>query len=136
MFILFQLALIKINVIIRFMVKNCKKCGKEKDSGEFNKRKAARDGLQSYCKSCVSKNSSGRQGRLSRKKANSKYYLSKTQAVAAPTVVAPHDDGPTDVIITGLSPITLQAAKTPIFIPGNEPVNVTATMSSCFKRAL
>jgi RNase P subunit RPR2 len=34
--------------------KKCNKCGKSKDVTEFHKRVAAKDGLHSHCKSCVS----------------------------------------------------------------------------------
>ena len=33
-------------------MKNCKKCGKNKDHSEFNNKKASKDGLQEYCKEC------------------------------------------------------------------------------------
>lgn len=35
------------------MVKVCSKCGKEKDISEFNKNKAAKDGLFAWCRECA-----------------------------------------------------------------------------------
>jgi len=34
-------------------LKKCSKCGIEKDESEFHKKKAAKDGLTSICKSCA-----------------------------------------------------------------------------------
>lgn len=33
--------------------KICRRCGKEKPAGEFNRKSSSPDGLQSYCKECV-----------------------------------------------------------------------------------
>jgi hypothetical protein len=41
-------------------MKRCSKCGEEKPLAEFGKNKSRRDGLQSYCKSCVKINSKER----------------------------------------------------------------------------
>jgi hypothetical protein len=35
------------------MLKYCKKCDREKDTSEFQKRTLSADGLQSYCRSCI-----------------------------------------------------------------------------------
>ena len=37
-------------------MKYCKKCNKEKDSSEFYNCNTRKDGLQIYCKECISKN--------------------------------------------------------------------------------
>ena len=37
-------------------MKYCKKCNKEKDSSEFYTCNTRKDGLQIYCKECISKN--------------------------------------------------------------------------------
>ncbi len=46
------------NLIFNMDNKKCPKCGKIKDIGEFYKNKCRRDGFTSYCKDCISIDSS------------------------------------------------------------------------------
>lgn len=36
-------------------MKKCNRCGRTLDNSEFGKNKAAKDGLQSWCRECVNK---------------------------------------------------------------------------------
>ena len=60
-----------LGVIILINMKKCRKCGEEKDEGEFGKNKTQIDRLHYYCKSCCSK--IGKQNGVKYKDRLSKY---------------------------------------------------------------
>ena len=53
-------------------MKKCAKCGRELPEENFSKNKAAKDGLQYYCKECQSRDA---KERMRQKKTNSNYWV-------------------------------------------------------------
>ena len=83
-FYLFVIALWKRNGIMSLMAKKCKKCGELKHRAEFSSRKDSSDGLQSWCRPCVSKYISDPGMKASRKTYNKNYKLKKRGVVSSP----------------------------------------------------
>jgi 5-methylcytosine-specific restriction endonuclease McrA len=65
------------------MNKICSKCGLEKDSIEFYKRKASYDGLAFKCKSCCKEFEKTTQGKLIRNRAVRRYQVTERGKIVA-----------------------------------------------------